>query len=91
MGRGERRDVGPVVPRPDDPGRNRCTSSPYIAFKNPFNIAFAVQNTNDTLVIFIHKVIDPDRLKTRDRPSAKILKLGAAGTIARTRQGVESQ
>lgn len=76
------------VPRPDESGRNRCTSSPYLAFKNAFNIAFAVQNTNDAEVIFIHKVIDPDSLKTRDRPSAKILELWVVGITARANQGV---
>ena len=71
--------------------RNPFPSSHSIAFKYAFNIALAMQNANDAKVVLIHEVINADGLKSRDRPGAKILKPGVAGTIAWAHQGVESQ
>ena len=50
-----------------------------------------MQNPNDVDGVFVQKVINPDGLKSRNRPRAKSLKLGVAGTIARTDKGVPPQ
>ena len=47
----------------------------FFALKDAFNISLAVQNPNDSNCILVDKVVNPDGLKSHDRPRAQILKL----------------
>ena len=52
-------------------GRDSRASPPCLTLKKAFNIALAVQNPNDVEGVFVQKVINPDGLKSRNRPRAK--------------------
>ena len=52
--------------------------------KDPLDVSFAVQDTNNVHCIFLEGVIKPNGFKSSDRPSAKILEARIARRISRT-------
>jgi hypothetical protein len=71
--------------------RRESASENLFAFKDAFNISLAMQNPNDAEGVFIHNVVNPDGLKSRNRPGVEIFKMRVGGTIVRTHKGMLKQ